>query len=69
MAEIVNLRLARKARRRAKAAGAAAENRARSGRSAAERRFDRVHKAAVERKLDSHRLDSAGDRDRTRGPE
>jgi len=66
MAEVINLRLARKARRRAKAAGAAAENRARAGRGAAERSLDRVRKESLERRLDSHRLDFAHGRERSR---
>lgn len=46
MAEIVNLRLARKARKRADAEQVAAENRARSGRTKAEKRVmdDAAHR-------------------------
>jgi hypothetical protein len=66
MAEVINLRLARKARRRAKAAGAAAENRARAGRSAAEKGLDRVRKESLERRLDSHRLDFKREPERSR---
>ncbi|GLI98122.1 DUF4169 family protein [Sphingobium sp. BS19] len=48
MAEIVNLRLARKARKRADAEQMAAENRARSGRTKAEKRTtdDAAHRLA-----------------------
>jgi hypothetical protein len=64
MAEVINLRLARKARRRAKAVGAAAENRARASRSAAEKRLDRARKESLEHRLDSHRLDFSRERPR-----
>jgi hypothetical protein len=66
MAEVISLRLVRKARRRAKAAGAAAENRARAGRGAAEKRLDRARKESLERRLDSHRLDFSRERERSR---
>jgi hypothetical protein len=64
MAEIVNLRLARKARARSQAASAAAANRIRFGRKAGQRHLDRSTKEKRERELDAHRLDP--DRDSPR---
>jgi hypothetical protein len=60
MAEIVNLRLARKARDRAQAQQQAAENRAKFGRTKAQKQAD---KTATER--DARALDGA----RREGPE
>lgn len=57
MAEIVNLRLARKARARTQAASQATENRARFGRSATEKKLERAREEKRERALDSHRRD------------
>ena len=57
MAEIVNLRLARKARTRTKAASRAAENRVRFGRGGAEKSLARARKEKRKRELDSHRRD------------
>lgn len=57
MAEIVNLRLARKAKARKAAEAGAAENRARFGRTGAEKARDRAEAAARERALDGARLD------------
>lgn len=51
MAEIVNLRLARKARSRAKAAADAAENRARHGMTAADRKARDAEAARIARTL------------------
>jgi hypothetical protein len=58
MAEIVNLRLARKARRRAEAAGTAAQNRALHGRSKGERARDAVEAERLARTLDGARRDT-----------
>jgi hypothetical protein len=60
MAEIVNLRLVRKAQARAKAAAKADANRARFGRSRAQKRLDQSRQEKLVRSLDLHRLD-AGD--------
>jgi hypothetical protein len=55
MADIINLRLARKARSRSKAAQHAAENRALHGQSSAERRLRQAEDARKVRDLDAHR--------------
>lgn len=55
MGDVINLRLARKARARAEAAKQAAENRARHGRTKAERARDAAEAARAERHLDQHR--------------
>lgn len=55
MAEIVNLRTARKRRARAEKADAAAENRARHGVSKAERNGREIETLAARRSLDAHR--------------
>jgi hypothetical protein len=57
MGEIVNLRLARKARARRAAAAAADVNRAAFGRTKAERARDVADRAKVERVLDQARRD------------
>jgi hypothetical protein len=57
MGEIVNLRLARKARARRAAAAAADVNRAAFGRTKAERARDAADRAKVERVLDQARRD------------
>lgn len=57
MGEIVNLRLARKARARRAAAAAADVNRAAFGRTRAERARDAADRAKVERVLDQARRD------------
>ena len=59
MAEIVNLRSVRKARKRAEAAQAAAENRARFGESSAVRKLRSREAERVQDQLDGARLDSA----------
>ncbi len=56
MAEIINLRLARKARRRSDAAKQADANRAKFGRSKAERTVQRLDDARNDRALDGARL-------------
>jgi hypothetical protein len=57
MAEVINLRLARKARARNKAAQQAAENRVLHGESAAARQRRRADEARQVRDLDAHRRD------------
>ena len=57
MGEIVNLRLARKARARRAAAATADVNRAAFGRTKAERARDAADRAKVERVLDQARRD------------
>jgi len=57
MGEIVNLRLARKARARRAAAAAADVNRAAFGRTRAERARDAADRAKVERVVDQARRD------------
>jgi hypothetical protein len=56
MAEIVNLRLARKRKARIDAAEAAAEARAKHGRSKAERTLVRARAEKAERDVEAHRL-------------
>ncbi|MBC2670169.1 DUF4169 family protein [Novosphingobium piscinae] len=58
MAEIINLRLARKAHKRAEAARTAAENRARHGQSRAARDRARAEAARTERTLSGARRDT-----------
>lgn len=55
MAEVINLRQARKARSRDKAAQQAAENRALHGQTVAERRLQKAEDARKARQLDAHR--------------
>lgn len=62
MADIVNLRLARKRRDRATKDEAAAENRARHGRTKAEKQLDRATADKERSFVDGHRRD--GDRKR-----
>lgn len=57
VAEIVNLRLARKARDRATAARVAAANRAKFGRTRAEREAEAVERARIDRTLDGAKRD------------
>jgi Domain of unknown function (DUF4169) len=59
MAEIVNLRQARKARARIAAGAAAAENRARFGRTKADKARERLEAEASGRTLDGARIDDA----------
>lgn len=66
MAEIVNLRLARKARTRSKAASRAAENRVRFGRTMADESLARSREEKRERDLESHRRDPGRNPDRSR---
>ena len=66
MADIVNLRLARKARARSKAASRAAENRALFGRSGADKSLVRAREQKRERELESHRRDPGRNPDGSR---
>ncbi len=61
MAEIVNLRRARKAKARATAAVEAAENRIRFGRTAQERKQADAQKVLETRRHEGHRLDDDND--------
>lgn len=55
MADVINLRLARKARSRSKATQQAAENRALHGQTGAERRLRQAEDERKVRELDAHR--------------
>ncbi|WP_310533259.1 DUF4169 family protein [Novosphingobium sp.] len=57
MAEIVNLRMARKARKRDADKAAAAQNRALSGRTKAQKLQERTEQDRAARDLDAHRPD------------
>jgi hypothetical protein len=57
MAEIVNLRLARKARTRSKAVSRAAENRVRFGRTLADKSLERSREEKRAREFELHRRD------------
>ncbi|RJF88179.1 DUF4169 family protein [Oleomonas cavernae] len=57
MAEIVNLRRARKAKARAEAQATAAENRIQFGRTAQEKKQSAAQKALEAKRLDGHRRD------------
>lgn len=61
MAEIVNLRRARKARDRAEAEAQAAQNRIAFGRTKAERKLTETEKTLHATRLEGHRLDAAKD--------
>jgi hypothetical protein len=61
MAEIVNLRLARKARARTEAEGKAAANRAAHGQTKAERAAAQAHRDALARRVDQHRRERGED--------
>ena len=58
MAEIVNLRLARKARDRAKAEQQTTENRAKFGRTKAQKQRDKAEAERLRREVDGARLES-----------
>jgi hypothetical protein len=64
MAEIINLKRARKAKARAAAEAEAAANRATHGRSKAERKLTQAEQRAAKRKLDGHKRNDHGDDDR-----
>ena len=59
MAEIVNLRQVRKARKRDDAVKQADANRARFGRTKAQKLADRAEQARLDRTVDGARLDNA----------
>ncbi|MGD9845329.1 MAG: DUF4169 family protein [Variibacter sp.] len=61
MAEIINLRVARKRAEREAKAKRAEENRIRHGLPKAERQLQRARDAKTKRDLDSHRLESGDD--------
>ena len=61
MAEILNLRQARKSKARAEAAAVADANRARFGRSKAEKRETAARDALAMRRLDGHKRTPDGD--------
>ncbi|MBN8818322.1 MAG: DUF4169 family protein [Sphingomonas sp.] len=63
MAEIVNLRMARKAKERARAEQQAAENRAKFGRTKAQKAKDRDEAERAARSLDGARRESDEPRD------
>jgi len=66
MAEIVNLRRARKARDRAGREATAEINRAKFGRPKAERVLEAAGRRQAEARLDAHRLDTNGPDDTNR---
>ena len=55
MADIINLKRARKAKKRATAEAEAAANRAAHGRSKVERKLTQTEQDAAKRKLDGHK--------------
>jgi hypothetical protein len=57
MTEIINLRLVRKAQRRAAAEQSAATNRARHGRTKAEKHQESLEKTRTERVIDGHQIE------------
>jgi len=63
MADIINLRQARKRKRRAGSEVQAAENRVRHGRSAAEKARLGLTSGLEHKRLDAHRRDDPGGRD------
>ena len=68
MADIINLRRARKRKERAEKDAKAAENRIAFGRSKAERALGDAQKDLATRRLDSHKRDGEAER-RLDGPE
>ncbi|MFT3966131.1 MAG: DUF4169 family protein [Sphingobium sp.] len=60
MAEIINLRLARKARKRAKDERAAEANRAKFGRTRAEKDRDRIEAERLARRIDGAKREDEG---------
>ena len=60
MADVININRARKVRDRAAKAQKAVENRARFGRTKAEKAADAAEKARTERQLDQAKRDQAG---------
>jgi hypothetical protein len=63
MADIISLSKVRKARERADATTIAEANRAKFGRSKAEKSTERAARATLERLVDSHRLGPAASND------
>ena len=63
MAEIINLRKARKAKARAAKDEKAAENRAKHGVPKVERTLTEASKELLDRKLDAHRRDEPGEKE------
>ncbi len=61
MAEIINLRRARKAQQRADAAGKADANRAKFGRTRAEKEAEAKRAEKTRRTLDAHRREDPGE--------
>jgi hypothetical protein len=61
MADVVNLKRARKAKARAAAEADAAANRLAHGRAKVERKLTQAEKAAADRKLDGHKRDHDDD--------
>jgi hypothetical protein len=61
MADVVNLRLARKQAKRRQAEQEAAQHRLEHGRSKADKALQRAQTEKAERELDRHRRDSGGD--------
>jgi hypothetical protein len=59
MAEIINLGKARKARAKADDKARAAENRARFGRTGADKALERARKDKIDRTLDGAKLDAS----------
>jgi hypothetical protein len=59
MADVVNLRRARKAKARADAEGKAQQNRVAFGRSKAEKKLSRTETDAARRKHEGHKRDDA----------
>ena len=64
MAEIVNLRMARKARDRARAAQQAQENRAKFGRTKAQKAKERAEAERLAREIEGARRETDGTGDR-----
>lgn len=58
MAEIVNLKQARKARARVEKDATAAANRAKFGRTKADKQTDAARKALADKALDAHKRDT-----------
>lgn len=63
MAEIINLRAARKAKARADKEAQADENRARFGRPRQEQMSTEATREMQDRKLDAHRVEASGEDD------
>ena len=60
MGNLVNLRMARKRRERTDKAAEAAENRARHGRTGAQKKVERTRAEALKRHIEAHRLQPSG---------